>query len=73
MLHSPTGSPVVDKTNIPGNFDIELPFAPASDADSTFPSIYTALEEQLGLKLEPQKIPVEMFIIDHIDKTPTEN
>ena len=48
MLHFPTGTPVVDKTGIPGNFDIELTFAPpttpAADSDSTLPSIFTAIE-----------------------------
>jgi uncharacterized protein (TIGR03435 family) len=37
------------------------------------PSIRVALEEKLGLKLEPRKLPVEMLVIDHLEKKPSEN
>jgi uncharacterized protein (TIGR03435 family) len=37
------------------------------------PSIFTAIQEQLGLKLESQKVPFETLIIDHCDHIPTEN
>lgn len=50
------------------NFDITLKFA-----NSDRPSIFTALEEQLGLRLQKRSVPVDMFVIDHIDKVPTEN
>lgn len=65
--------PVEDKTGISGNFDITLRYAPDSSTDSNFPSIYTALKENLGLELKPQKVPVQMLVIDHVDKAPTEN
>ncbi len=44
----------------------------APPADSSGPSLFTAVQEQLGLKLESQKGPVEIVVIDHIEK-PTEN
>jgi len=73
MLVGPTGRPVVDKTGIEGNFEFRLDYAPDGTADSPLPSIFTALQEQLGLKLEAQKVPVEMLVIDHVERVPTEN
>ena len=46
---------------------------PANDANSSLPDFFTALREQLGLKLQPQKVPVDFLVIDHVDKIPTEN
>ena len=65
--------PVVDKTGIGGSYEINLKFAPNETTDSSYPSVFTAVQEQLGLKLESQKVPVEMLVIDHLDKMPTEN
>jgi uncharacterized protein (TIGR03435 family) len=44
---------------------------PAASADS--PDLFTALQEQLGLKLEQRKGPVEVLVIDHVEKIPTQN
>jgi uncharacterized protein (TIGR03435 family) len=73
MLTSPVGQQVVDRTGIIGSYEINLKFAPSGATDSSYPSVFTALQEQLGLKLEPQKVPVEMLVIDHLEKMPTEN
>lgn len=65
---------VIDKTGLSGKYDFELKWAPEAaplpDADP--PSLFTALYEQLGLRLESQKAPVELFVIDAVEK-PTEN
>ncbi len=65
------GRPVFDKTGLTGKYDYKLEYAPEDaqqDADATAPSIYTAVQDQLGLKLESAKGPVEIFVIDHAEK-----
>jgi len=66
---------VVDKTETTGSFDFALHFTPdanAAEGDSG-PSLFTALQEQMGLKLVAQKLPVEIVVVDHVEKVPTEN
>ena len=64
---------VLDNTGLTGRYDFKLTWAPenvAADPNSTDtsgPSIFTAVSEQLGLKLEPQKGPVPVLVIDHIE------
>jgi uncharacterized protein (TIGR03435 family) len=70
--------PVIDKTGLTGNYDFTLSFAPELPPNFAKenlppgfldrPTIFTALKEQLGLKLEPQKGPVEYYVIDHVEK-----
>ena len=60
------GRDVVDKTGITGRYNLKLQWTPDDAADSG-PSLFTALEEQLGLKLEPAKGPVQVLIIDHAE------
>jgi uncharacterized protein (TIGR03435 family) len=62
---------VVDRTGLQGNFAFELEWAPDPD-DLSGPSVFIALQEQLGLKLEPQKGSVEILVIEHVEK-PSEN
>jgi uncharacterized protein (TIGR03435 family) len=73
ILARPLGKPVIDKTNLTGTFNIDLKFAPDGDAASPLPSIFTAVQEQLGLKLESQKVPFETLVIDHCERIPTDN
>ena len=73
------GRSIIDGTGLAGTFDFHLTWAmdpPAaapgaentSPLDSTGPSIFVALQEQLGLRLESTKGPVEVLVIDHIQK-----
>ncbi len=72
-------APVVNETNIPGSFHIKLQFndseelSPGGDPDSPLPAIYTALQEQLGLKLVARKVPLETIVIDSVDRDPVGN
>ncbi len=71
------GRPVTDRTGLAGTYDLELRFSgdPAPGAplpDVTAPSIFTALQEQLGLKLDAEREAVDVLVIDRIDR-PTEN
>ncbi|MGA2909127.1 MAG: TIGR03435 family protein [Terracidiphilus sp.] len=61
--------PVVDETGLKGSYDFVLDgVSQTTTPDDSVTSIFTALQEQLGLKLEPQKAPVEVMIIDHIEQ-----
>jgi uncharacterized protein (TIGR03435 family) len=73
------GRPVVDRTGLTGKFDftLQLPVAQpeaATEADSQpdAGALFTALQEQLGLKLQPATAPTEYLVVDHIE-APTEN
>jgi uncharacterized protein (TIGR03435 family) len=66
------GRPVVDRTSLPGTFDFHLRFTDGLAPDARFPSLFTAVEEQLGLKLESTRAPVDMIVIDSVQR-PTEN
>jgi len=66
---------VIDRSGLTGLFDIELEFTPPRSADDPAAagvSIFTALREQLGLRLEPARGPGEFLVIDSIER-PTEN
>jgi uncharacterized protein (TIGR03435 family) len=70
VISNALGRPVIDQTGYTGSFEVHLEFAPLQgdgSTDSTKPSIFTALQE-LGLKLESQKVPVQTLIIDHAEK-----
>jgi uncharacterized protein (TIGR03435 family) len=81
MLTRVLNEPVVDQTGIKGNCDVQLDFAPVNGeepqllngAAPDLPSIFTAVEEQLGLKLVSQEVPLQMFVIDHVERVPTAN
>jgi len=62
--------PVVDKTGLTDLYDITLRWSPADvgSSDASLPSLFTALQEQLGLKLEYNKNLIDVIVIDHIEK-----
>lgn len=69
------GETVVDRTGLDGVYDFELRWTnddQATDTDSA-PSLFIALQETLGLRLQRQKVPVEMVVVDHAERVPTEN
>jgi len=71
-LERVTGYQVVDRTGLTGTFDIDLKWTP-EDANGYGPDIFAAIQEQLGLKLEPGRAPVEVLVIDHAERVPTED
>ena len=87
VLSQQLGRPVIDKTGLKGFYDIKLQWTPdlggpfikpggtepaPPPPDTSGPSIFTAIQEQLGLRLESAKGPVEVLVIDSVQK-PTEN
>jgi uncharacterized protein (TIGR03435 family) len=87
-LSGSAGRPVVNKTGLTGHYDFALNWTPdevqvssggpksgLSDMplpDASAPSLFTALQEQLGLKLEPEKAPMPIILIKHLQR-PAEN
>ncbi len=77
------GLPILDFTGLAGKYDADLDWDPNDLGSATgesakgdpgnAPSVFTALQEQLGLKLEPRKAPVEVLVVDRITRTPKEN
>jgi uncharacterized protein (TIGR03435 family) len=87
QLSQLTNRVVVDHTGLTGGFDIDLKFTPTPDQlppgppppgvelppiDPNGPTLFTALEEQLGLKLQTERGPVEVVVIDRLER-PKEN
>jgi len=80
VLSDDLGRIVFDKTGFREKFDVRLEFSPdeaekmrsheisAPPADQGGPSIFTALQEQLGLRLMPAKGPLEVLVIDHVER-----
>ena len=74
------GRPVVDKTGLTGWYDFTLrwtsddssPGAAPVDPNAQWPSLFTALEEQLGLKLTPEKQPIDIIVVESVEM-PGEN
>jgi uncharacterized protein (TIGR03435 family) len=70
MLSTLRGELVRDETGVPGVFDIEMSWRPetSTDPDDSRPAFVTAMREQLGLKLDPQRRPVDVLVVESIDR-----
>lgn len=87
LLGSELERPVLDKTQLNGKYDFTLAYSriglrpwvtprgavPQDDAPSGGPTLQKAVEEQLGLKLDLKKDPIDVLVVDRLDKVPTEN
>lgn len=76
ILSGQMDRPVLDSTGLAGTFDVSLewtPDIPGAEGVPSGPSVFTALQEQLGLRLESLTGPVEVLIVDHAEKIPTGN
>jgi uncharacterized protein (TIGR03435 family) len=77
-----TDQPVFDRTGIAGKYDMILRWTPdelqteasrqGDDNNNSLPSLFTAVQEQLGLKLQEEKLPAQALVVDHVDM-PSEN
>jgi uncharacterized protein (TIGR03435 family) len=69
--------PVVDATGLKGRYDLSVNVAKylpqAGEKTDPVSLIQTALQEELGLKLEAKKVPLDLLIVDHAAKAPVEN
>lgn len=75
-LSDQVGRPVTDATGLKGKYDFTLNWVkegPNYSAEDPGPTIFQAVQDQLGLRLESKKGMVDIFVVDHIEKTPTEN
>jgi uncharacterized protein (TIGR03435 family) len=73
LLARQLDQPVQDQTGLAGVTDVTLEWSLDGQAGERPSSILTAIQEQLGLKLEARKITVDVLVIDHVERVPTEN
>jgi uncharacterized protein (TIGR03435 family) len=84
LLSNTVGRPVTDQTGLTGTYEMELTYmgdppalpgnaAVTPPADSPIATIFQAVQESLGLKLEPKKAPLDVLVIESANKVPTEN
>jgi uncharacterized protein (TIGR03435 family) len=70
------GKPLADSTGLKGEYAISLEWTYIAEAESLTgfpPNLFAALQEQLGLKLQPKNVAIDILVIDHVGKDPTEN
>jgi len=67
VLSARLGGTVLDRTGFNGDFDFQVKYVEEVN-DPSGPTFLAAMQEQLGLKLETQKSPVEFIVVDHVEK-----
>jgi uncharacterized protein (TIGR03435 family) len=75
-LAGQTGHPVVDATGLTDEYEFSLSWvgsAPSTAEDPAGPDLFSALQQQLGLKLESKKSPIEVLVVDHVERLPAAN
>lgn len=77
FLSGQTDRPVIDRTNLAGNYEIKLDFIPDSwelrKDPPPGPTLNEALREQLGLKLEVATAPIQVMVVDHVERAPVDD
>ncbi|HEY4086948.1 MAG TPA: TIGR03435 family protein [Bryobacteraceae bacterium] len=72
FLSRQAGRPVVDKTGLTGVYDVKLEWSPDQNPDSAAESIFSAIQEQIGLRIEATRAPVNFVVVDSVER-PSEN
>jgi uncharacterized protein (TIGR03435 family) len=67
-LSNAAGRTVVDRTGLSGIYDVELAFTPEPSPETPGPSLFTAVQEQLGLRLEAERAPIRVLVIDAVER-----
>jgi uncharacterized protein (TIGR03435 family) len=67
-LSNAAGRTVADRTGLSGIYDVELTFTPEPSPETPGPSLFTAVQEQLGLRLEPERAPIQVLVIDGLER-----
>jgi len=78
LLETALDRPVQDLTGMPGVFDLTLEWTPDEapaepSGDVPAPSLFTALQDRLGLRLRAQKVSIRTLVVDHIERVPVAN
>jgi len=78
LLEKALDRPVQDLTGMPGVFNLDLSWTPdeapaAPSEDVPAPSLFTALQDQLGLRLRAQKVTIRTLVVDHVERVPSAN
>jgi len=76
LLSNMLDRPVSDMTELRGLYDVDLEWSADEAVGTNFdgpPSLFTVIQEKLGLRLDSRKTPVDLYVIDHVERLPTEN